>query len=343
MKNLKLLFLSLISLLIANTIIGQVLGNEGYSRSNRYTQNTLYNKDVQLSINLDRDRKSKTLRVNDDFAELEINALYNAKADSYLAILSIIQNGATAVAADSMINLRYDGFRIGLSKFGIKKEDIFIDMISMVPLYSMQVEKKLFSKTYNELPAGFKLQKNIHIYFEKGDDLDRILTIASKHEIYDLIKVEYFVNNTEAIYDSLVNVSINALNRKVNQLKKLGIVLDTLKHVYSDQKTVLFPVDRYKPYNSYGGMSLTSGKLGATKTSNKTPTMFYNKIPYHKYDIIINPSFTEPAVQYSYNILVRYYLKPDKKEYKNVKNVEKIKNIYHIVTPKGDIKRLNTN
>ena len=342
MKSLNLLLIILVFSVSSNFLFSQNLENESYMKSNRYVQNTNYNTDAQISLSVNNDRRSKLIQVNEEFAEFEINALYNAKADSYLAILSVIQNGSTAVAVDSMINIRYTGFCNDLSRFGIRKEEIFIDMIALVPVYDIQVEKKLFSKTYNEVPAGFKLQRNIHIYYEKAEVLDHILTIASKHEIYDLIKVEYFVKNTEAIYDSLINVSIEALNRKVKKLEKLGIVVDTLKHVFADQKNVFFPVDRYTPYNSYGGISLTNKETSSVGISKKTPTMFYNKIPYHNYDIIINPSFKEPAVQYTYNTLVRYYLKPDKKDVQEIKKIEKVKNIYHIVTPNGDIKKLNT-
>ena len=341
MKNFKLILPGLLIMAFSLSAFSQHLDNVNYNKSNRYVQNELYNTDMQQIITFNTKKGSSIVQMSDEFAEIEINALYNAKANSYLAILSIIQNGKTAVAVDSVVNIRYNGFRNDLSEYGVKKEDIFLDMISLVPVFEMQVDKKLFSKTYNEVPVGFKLQKNIHIYFEKGDVLDRILTVAAKHEIYDLVKVEYFVNNTEAIYDSLVDVSINALNKKVKKLEKLGIVLDTLKHVYLDQKSVYFPVDRYKAYQSYGGISLTNGKAGATINSQKTPTMFYNKLPYHRYDIIINPAFREPAVQYSYNIRIRYYLKPEQKDQPKEKEV--FKNIYHIVTPNGDVKKLNTN
>ena len=340
MKNSVLLSLCLVFSLFPIEIYSQVEENESYIKSNRYTQNAIYNMDDQVFLSQKMD--SKLIQVNDDYAELEVNALYNAKADSYLAILSVIQNGATAVAVDSMVNARYNGFCNDLRESGIKKEDIFIDMISMVPIFEMQVEKKLFSKTYNEVPVGFKLQKNIHIFYKKGEMLDHILTAATKHEIYDLIKVEYFVDNTDAIFDSLINVSKETLNKKVEKLKKLGIVLDTLKHVFSDQKNVYFPVDRYTPYNSYGGISLATRDISSSKNLIKTPTMFYNKIPYHSYDIIINPAFKEPAVQYTYKIHVRYYLKPCNKN-EEIKTEEKIKNVYHIITPQGEIKRLDTN
>ena len=77
----------------------------------------------------------------------------------------------TAVAVDSMVNIRYNGFCKDLSKAGIQKENIFLDMISLVPVFEMQVEKKLFSKTYNEVPVGFKLEKNIHVHYKKGEEI----------------------------------------------------------------------------------------------------------------------------------------------------------------------------
>ncbi len=343
MEKLNLQLLVIILFFSIGSGFSQVPVNKEYERSNRYVQNADYNVDMKQVLRVNKSSGYIDNVINEEYVDLEINAMYNAKADSYLAIFSVVQNGKTAVAVDSMVNIRYNGFCKDLIKYGVQNEDIFLDMISLVPVFEMQVEKKLFSKTYNEVPVGFKLEKNIHVYYTKGEVLDKILTAAAKHEIYDLIKVEYFVNNTEAIYDTLFQKSVSALNKKVDKLKKLGIVLDTLKHYYTDSKKVLFPVDSYKAYNSYGGISLATKKSNGLNSFKKTPTMFYNKIPYHKYDIIMNPVFKEPAVQYTYNISVRYKLKPEKKEDDKPKFVEKQKNIYHIITPKGDIKKLNTN
>ena len=68
-------------------------------------------------------------------------------------------------------------------------------MISFVPVYQYETEKKVFNrKTYNEVPAGFELKKNIHIKFSDPEQLNEFISILSNYEIYDLVRVDYFSN-----------------------------------------------------------------------------------------------------------------------------------------------------
>ncbi|MBK7946015.1 MAG: hypothetical protein IPJ85_12255 [Flavobacteriales bacterium] len=96
---------------------------------------------------------------------LEVNAMMNATADSYLAIFHITQLGQTAEEADSLINQRIATFTSRVKKHGVKDADVFMDMLSFVPVYEIETTRKLFSKTYQEVPAGFEIQKNVHVRF----------------------------------------------------------------------------------------------------------------------------------------------------------------------------------
>ncbi len=76
--------------------------------------------------------------------------------------------------------------------------DIYVDMVNFFPKYEYDVSKKLFSKkTYTEIPKGFELQKNIHIRYTAPALLDRIVTAAARQEIYDIVKVDYFVKDPQ--------------------------------------------------------------------------------------------------------------------------------------------------
>jgi hypothetical protein len=77
----------------------------------------------------------------------------------------------------------------------VKEKDVFTDMLSFVPVYEIETTRKLFSKTYQEVPAGFEIQKNIHIKFTDARILDQLVTAAAKEEIYDLVKVDFFVGS----------------------------------------------------------------------------------------------------------------------------------------------------
>ncbi len=329
----KLQIIIFFFIIISITSYSQSAGNKIYNDNNRYKQNKTYNKDMSVFQSNQRGLSSNyRYQKSNNQMFFNVNVLMNVKADSYLAIFNISQVGETAQKVDELLNERYKKFYNEVLSLNIKKEDIYLDMISLVPVYSFLVEKKLFSKTYNEVPKGFELQKNIHIKYNKSDIFDKILTIAAKNEIYDLVKVEYFVNNTEAIHDTMRKKAIDYMNKKIKDFKKLKIDLDTIYHIISENTYVAYPVDRYKSYQAFSGASLGAiGSRSNVKKIRKPRTMFYNKIPYHQYDIVINPAILEPPVQYSYSLKIKYIIKPKAKQNKKE---------YYIISPQGEMKKL---
>ncbi len=272
---------------------------------------------------------------------MEVNAMYNAVANSYLAIFHLAQVGNTAREADSLMNSRITLFKKAMSSLKMKDEDFVVDMLSMLPVYEIEVAKKAFSKTYTEVPAGFEIQKNLHIHFYNTQDLDKIITAAAMNEIYDLIKVEYFVQNQDLIYDTLRKTASALIQKRIKQYQDLGVAMEGQWTLAADQTGVYFPLDRYTSYTSNAVVSLEAAKKKGTVTQMKRPTSFYyNKIPYTGYDIVVNPEMVEPAVQYTYNIQVKFVM-----EKKPIAPKEPIKEIktefkYIMVTPQGEIKEL---
>lgn len=331
MKNI----FSIISLffIVIECAFSQTGGNVIYEQNNRYKQNKLYNEDAEQvwGYRADNEQEDYVLanKSNNEMV-FTVNALMNVKAESYMAIFNIVQTGKTAKEVNSMVNIKIEGLKKLLVKKGIKNGDIYTDMISLVPLYDYDIEKKLFSKTYTEVPKGFEIQKNIHVKFENDSLLDEIVTAAAENEIYDLIKVEYYVDNSDAKYIELRNKSIEYMKGKLNAFKELGINMDTIYHIISEKQSVVYPIDRYKSYQAFSGTSIDAIKSRNVTTVRKPITQFYNKLPYHKFDIVINPVIIEPAVQFTYSITLKYVIKEDNKN----------KKVYILVTPEGVVKTL---
>ncbi len=162
--------------------------------------------------------------------------------------------------------------------------------------------------------------------------MDRILTLAAKNEIYDLVKVEYFAENPEPVYDDLRKQSIALLRRKIDSYEVLGFKLDTVYHVFSESKSVAYPIDRYRDYQAFSGASLEAANKSSVTTVRKPKSMFYNKISYHTFDIVINPEILEPVIQYAYQISIKYVLGEPKT------NVVKK---YFFIDKNGNIKPFN--
>lgn len=269
---------------------------------------------------------------------LEVNAMMNMKADSYLAIFHITQLGQSAEEADSLMNARINGFTRRVKEHGVKEKDVFPDMLSFVPVYELETTRKLFSKTYQEVPAGFEIQKNIHVRFTDARILDRLVTAAAKEEIYDLVKVDFFVHDQSACYDTLRMFATKLLQQKLDNFSKLGLKVNESHRMAAEKNGAYFPLDRYTNYKSRTQTSLNSRRKGQVVNDIKqSNTLFYNKVPYGQFDIVLHADITEPPVQYTYNLTMQLQLPEawaDKK--KEVKDIIK----YVWITDKGEMKEL---
>jgi uncharacterized protein YggE len=317
-------------LLLSPSIYCQISGNILYNETNRWKmQNEVILKKAAVS--------------NPNQVVFDVNGMFNMKADSYLAIFHITQIGSTAREADSLMNRRLQNFREDVMAAGIPEDKFIIDMLSMVPVYEVNVEKRFFSKTYTEIPTGFEIQKNIHIHFAETQVLDKIITSAAINEIYDLIKVDYYVKDVEGIYDSLREAITKVVKKRMAQFENLGIPISNQWRMANDQIGVFFPLDRYQSYEAFAYTSIdASRKRSQVSEMRKPKTVFYNKIPYTNYDVVINPEILEPAVQYTYSLQIVFNIekpipKPDPKPEVKIETQTK----YILLTTDGQLKPLD--
>lgn len=276
---------------------------------------------------------------------LDVQALYNAKATSYTAIFNISQIGPTAEEANRLVDERVNNVRKELLSAGIKKEDIAIDVISFVPVYEIEVEKKLFSTKYNEVPKGFELQQNIHIQFTETYQFEKILAACASNEIYNLVKVDYFIENIREVYKKLQDSLLALIKEKKEYYKMLGFDLSEYNVMMADDKYCYFPKDFYQNYQAFNSVSFEAleKKKGVTKAKKHT-SYYYQPISYENYDIVLNAAILEPVIQVGMHIKLVYSPKP--KEQKPAPKTEiKTEHKYYVISPDGkiDVKELNTN
>ncbi|MDF1549230.1 MAG: SIMPL domain-containing protein [Bacteroidales bacterium] len=311
----KLSFTILGCILYASVSMGQVGGNELYS-----TEKKSYAEIPRVII------------ANDNTITIEANVLLNAVADYYVAIFNVNQLGETAESTNQMIDSRINSARSGFVQFGINEKDIYIDMLTFVPEYEYEVQKKLFSKTYNEVPKGFRLQKNIHVKYTDSKMLDKLIEVCAKSEIFDLVKVEYFSANSKAYYDTIRMAAKKILKEKIKDFKELGIDTELAFKQMGENIFVKYPGEQYSSYKAFNSSSLEALKKnsGVTQTI-KNSSFYYNPVSYKDYDQVINPVITEPVIQYAISMKLRIVLN---------KAVDK-KNDLYLITPNGDLKLID--
>lgn len=318
MKNIFFTTLLLVFLPCAAPIFAQVAGNINYQNQIKYPDNN-----INIAINPNN---------NNDMV-LNIKGLANIKADNYVAIFSVTQTGKTTEQVNELMNRRLE---LAINEIKQKKQaETYIDMISFVPMYELEPEKKIFSKkTYNEIPTGFELKKNIHIRYTNPEYLNDYITILANNEIYDLVRVDYFSSLLENTKKELMTKAKTLLQEKIKNYETiLNENFNTATKTITDGYKTVLPVEMYKSYEAYQRSELNPKKNANVNYLEKSQTLYYQPIIDKEFDFVINPTVLEPVIQVLYE--VKILVKPKKAEMP-----EKTKT-YMLITPNGDLKTLN--
>jgi uncharacterized protein YggE len=336
MKNLIILLLLAVITLPA---FGQAAGNDGYAnepgKTYRYNERSGKYEEVFIP-------RAQASIPNRDRVQFDVRVLYNAPADSYLAIFHLTQVGSRAGETDTLMNERINGFITELKTLNIKDEDIFTDMLTFVPVYEIEVQRKLFSKKYNEIPKGFEMKKNIHVLFKDEADLDKIVTAAAKFEIYDLVRVNYFINDVAASYKKMQEKALALVKEKENYYRQLGVELDTLYRSISEGKMISYPYESYSSYSAYSSNNLlNTSKNNKVRKARKSVTMYYKPIEYKNFDAVINPVVMKPVVQFTYNLQILYERRKSKTLKPRVQIKKQVEKQFYILKPDGNLQLLD--
>ncbi|UAY52180.1 SIMPL domain-containing protein [Ferruginibacter albus] len=311
----KKIFLISLVCIVSKISCGQVSGNINYQRQVRYSND---------NFELDIPSNSKLTIV--------VKGLANLTADNYVAIFSVAQTGKTTEEVNNLIDNRInEALKNIKTKQGV---ETYVDMISFVPVYEYEVEKKLFNKkTYNEIPKGFEVKKNIHIKYKDPNLLNEIIATLANSEIYDLVRVDYISDKIEATKADLVNRAKLLLQEKIKGYKQIiGSRIDSSEKNLVDGFKIMYPVEMYNSYQAYSNSDLDLKKTANSNQVEKSTTLYYQPVVNKDFDLVLNPTILEPAIQITYEIKLEVDMEKD------IKNDLKE---YFIITPNGDLKKIS--
>jgi len=335
MKIKKIILLSFI--LISTLAFSQIKGNAvtTISRQNVMSSESLGNASTYKK-QLQQFRHQNL--VPNPVITLDAKALNNIIADSYTAVFNLTQIGETSEETNQLMNDRITKVKAKLLTYGILEKDIVIDVISFVPVYETVIERKLFSKKYNEIPKGFELQQNIHIQFTKVNQFQNILSACANNEIYNLVKVDYYINDIQEVYKKLRQELLNTLKEKQQFYSDLGFDLSTYQPTLADTKYCHFPREFYKNYQAFNSISIDAIKKNRGVVSAKKQTSYYyDPLSFKNYDIVINASILEPVIQIGMELKIQYTPKPKTPKEETIVEKEIIKNKYFVISNEGTI------
>ncbi len=310
------IFISLF-LLCAFRLFSQASGNINYQNQFQYVDQTM-----NLSVH------------PNSHLEISAKGMMNVEADSFVAIFSVSQTAKTAQEVNQLMDGRINAALNDLAVYDGMSS--FVDVVTFVPVYQYELEKKVFSKnTYNEIPAGFELKKNIHVRYSNPEKLNEIMAVLSTYEIYDLIRVDYFSTEMEQLKNELRSQASEVLVEKLKSHEKtLNLNLDSAKKSLVDGFMVMLPTEQYRSYQAYASSSLNLKNNQKMNQSDKSTTLYYQPVVDKEFDFVINPVVLQPVIQVIYEIKMSVDLTP------KIENSKLPMKTYMLITPNGDLKAI---
>jgi uncharacterized protein YggE len=235
---------------------------------------------------------------------LEANVLMNVRADEYVAVFGASQEGVTVPECNRLIDSQINAFTKSLQELGVNGKDVFVDFITQNRVYDFALSAG--SSTAREKATGFEIKKNILVHYKDRELLERMLVAASRSSIFDLIKVDYVVNDTTAIREKLFEEASKIIKKKEEMYsKQLGIKPRSLL-VAQEKYNMFFPSEMYNSYSAYETGSVDSTRDMRVVEKRKSKTFYYNPLDVSDFDQVINPLVLEPAVQFTFYLKVKY-------------------------------------
>ncbi len=293
-----LLLLAILSFCVA-TAFGQEAGNRGvYGR-------TTERKNPSTGVIYGAENKDLV-----PVQFIEAYVLLNASPDEFVAVFGAAQEAPTAVESNQKVNAQIEQFLNAADKLGVNRNNIYVDMITQNRVYNFAPPSG--DGTIRERLAGFETKKTIAVRYRDRSLLEKLLGAAAQASIFDLIKVDYVINDLSKIRNRLMEEASGVIKQKEeNYARSLGLKFRR-NAIFQETYATYYPAELYQTYTAAESGSVEPNYESRTRVvrERKSSTSYLEPLDRSAFDVVINPMGLEPLVQCTLYLKVRYSLTP---------------------------------
>ncbi len=223
-------------------------------------------------------------------------------------MVGVAEEGKTVEECQQKMEGTIAAFAAALKQAGIAASDISVDFAAQNKIYGY----RLTGNVAKEELVGFELKKNVAVHYRDEQLLDRLVAAASRARIFDLIKVDYIVRDTAGVQARLMEEAARIIKLKAARYEKLlDIKLLPPAQVYAEKPSIYFPTGMYDSYAAYESESISDDdddnkQKYTVQHARKSRTFFFNALNADGFDYVVSPVVTEPVVQFTLYLKVKY-------------------------------------
>lgn len=241
-----------------------------------------------------------------DIYMVEASVAMNVKADAYVAVFGLSQEAPTAAESNNKVNALIAAFTRELNALGVKSSDIYVDFITQNKVYDFTTAGSVTT----EKLSGFETKKNIAVRYSDREVLEKIIASATKNSIFDLIKVDYVVNDMKSVKSRLYDEAVKIIKQKESAYANSFGVKMSPSNIANEKYDTFYPGELYAGYQAYeSGNTYGDYENRRVIQQRKTKTFYYEPLDPSDYDLVINQMGIEPMVQFTLYMRVQYDLK----------------------------------
>jgi uncharacterized protein YggE len=276
------------------SVLGQESGNRNYNRSG----------------NSNERRKPPTTGLiygNNGEMYIEAYVLLNTAPDEFVAVFGVAQEAPTAVESNRKVNALLEQFLSAAAQLGVSRSNTFVDFITQNRVYNFTKDS---DGTIREVLTGFETKKTVAVRYKDRSLLEKLLTAAAQSSIFDLIKVDYVINDMTKIHSRLFDEAVRIVKQKEeNYVRQLGMAIRRIALVQENYDTH-YPAELYQTYTAFESGAVDTSYYNNTNTriihERKSSTSFLDSLDASAFDAVLNPIGIEPMVQSTLYLKVQY-------------------------------------
>jgi len=241
---------------------------------------------------------------------IEAYVLLNAAPDEFIAVFGAAQEAPTAVESNQKVNVQIEQFLAAAEKLGVNRSNIYVDMITQNRVYNFAPASS--DGTIREKLSGFETKKTIAIRYKDRSLLEKLLDAAARASIFDLIKVDYVINDLGKIRSRLMEEAGAVIKQKEeNYSRSLGLKFRR-NAIFQETYQTFYPAELYQTYTAAESGSVEPNYESRTRVvrERKSSTSYLEPLDRSAFDVVVNSAGLEPVVQCTLYLKVRYSLIP---------------------------------
>jgi uncharacterized protein YggE len=237
---------------------------------------------------------------------LDASVLLNIHADNYVALFGVSEEGTSLGEARTKVHEKLANFKRDLRAIGLSAANTSVDFVAQNRIYGFQVDRSVAT----EHVVGFELKENISIKCRSQAEVDSLVGIAAEDGIFDLIKVDYVLADLTAVRTKLTEAASQVILQKKRDYQRLfGLKFRSAPQLYVDRFNAFYPTEMYASYQASESENVNPGfemRNYVVHGARKMRTFYYNALSGKTFDKVLSPIVTDPVVQCTLYIKLRF-------------------------------------